>query len=91
MHLTRKTADMEPVLDIRNLSVTFSTEDGDVRAVKSASMQVGAGETIAIVGESGSGKSQSMMAAMGLSGQGMEKPRAKCSIAGKIFWDCPRT
>ncbi len=57
---------MEPVLDIRNLKVTFATQDGDVLAVKDADFHVNAGETIAIVGESGSGKSQSMMAAMGL-------------------------
>jgi oligopeptide transport system ATP-binding protein len=57
---------MNPVLDIRNLKVTFTTQDGDVLAVKGANFHVNAGETIAIVGESGSGKSQSMMAAMGL-------------------------
>ena len=57
---------MEAVLDIRNLDVTFNTQDGVVHAVKSANIHVGSGETVAIVGESGSGKSQSMMAAMGL-------------------------
>ena len=49
-----------------NLSVSFSTLDGPVHAVKNVNISVAANETIAIVGESGSGKSQSMMAAMGL-------------------------
>jgi oligopeptide transport system ATP-binding protein len=54
------------VLSISNLSVRFKTHEGDVEAVKNASLSVTGGETLAIVGESGSGKSQLMMAAMGL-------------------------
>jgi ABC-type microcin C transport system duplicated ATPase subunit YejF len=58
-----------PIFSIRDLSVTFQTRDGSVEVVKSASLDVGAGETLAIVGESGSGKSQLVMAAMGLLAQ----------------------
>jgi oligopeptide transport system ATP-binding protein len=54
------------VLDIRGLNVTFSTNDGEVRAVRGIDLAVRKGETVAVVGESGSGKSQTMMAAMGL-------------------------
>ncbi|MSO72651.1 MAG: ABC transporter ATP-binding protein [Rhodospirillaceae bacterium] len=54
------------VLDLRNLSVRFTTPDGDVAAVSELSLSVGKGECLGIVGESGSGKSQTFLAAMGL-------------------------
>ena len=46
-----------PLLDIRNLSIHFHTENGVVEAVKNISLQLAKGETLAVVGESGSGKS----------------------------------
>ena len=50
------------MLEVRDLTISFRSESGNIPAVRSVSFQVEKGETLAIVGESGSGKSVTALA-----------------------------
>jgi peptide/nickel transport system ATP-binding protein len=54
----------QPLLDVRDLTVEFSTRRGIVKAVQHVDISVAKGETLGIVGESGSGKSVTSYAVM---------------------------
>jgi len=56
----------ERAVDIRNLTITFATDGGDVRAVRGIDLDVRPGEVLAIVGESGSGKTVTGRSILGL-------------------------
>jgi oligopeptide/dipeptide ABC transporter ATP-binding protein len=56
----------DPVLEIRDLTVEFNTEDGVVRAVTGVSYDLQPGEVLGVIGESGSGKSVSVLTMLGL-------------------------
>lgn len=53
---------MKPVLSVRDLSVTYHTPGGEVKAVDQVSFELVPGEVLGVVGESGSGKSSLALA-----------------------------
>jgi oligopeptide/dipeptide ABC transporter ATP-binding protein len=59
-------ANANPLLDIRNLTLSFQTGSGLVRVLNGVDLSVGPGERVGIVGESGSGKSVTAQAVLGL-------------------------
>lgn len=54
------------LLEVKNLSTEFKTDQGRVQAVRDVSFSLNQGEVLGIVGESGSGKSQTMYSIIGL-------------------------
>ncbi len=66
----------EPLLRVRDLRTTFTTEEGLVRAVDGVSFDLDRGEILGIVGESGCGKSVTNLSILGL----LPKPQGR--IAG---------
>ena len=70
----------DPLLEVRNLKVSFRTEDGTVQAVDGVSLTLSEGETLGVVGESGSGKSVTMMSVMRL----ITDPNAR--IEGQVIY-----
>jgi peptide/nickel transport system ATP-binding protein len=72
--------DDRPLLDVRDLSVRFRTEGGQVSAVDGVSFDARAGELLAVVGESGCGKSVAAMALSGL------LPRS-ATVTGSVVLD----
>jgi len=59
-------SDSTKLLDVRNLSVNFTSDEAEVEAVKSVSFSLDRGDTLALVGESGSGKTVSALSVMRL-------------------------
>lgn len=74
-----------PLLEVKNLSVTFSTSKGIVQAVKNVSFTLHKGETLGIVGESGSGKSVTSLAILRLIQEGVGKVSE-----GEIIFHSPK-
>jgi len=68
------------LIEIRNLSVTFPSEAGIVRAVRDVSLDIRAGEVLGIVGESGSGKTVMSLSMIGLLAE-------SASITGSISYN----
>ena len=59
---------MEPLVEIKNLSIRFPEGNSTFEAVKGISFSIGKGEIVGVVGESGSGKSKIHLGALALMG-----------------------
>ncbi|MER8629600.1 ABC transporter ATP-binding protein [Mesorhizobium opportunistum] len=75
---------MTALAAIRDLTVTYRRDGGEVAALKHISLDIVAGERLAIIGESGSGKSTLALAIAGLL-------PGSAKIEGKIDWFLPST
>ena len=80
---------MKPLLRISDLSVTFATDRGHVQALDGVSIDVMAGETLAIVGESGSGKSVTALSILGLLGDSGQVKAGKIEFEGEDLTSVP--
>src|SRR5262245_48333694 len=69
------------VLEVKDLRVRFTTDDGVVKAVDGISYSVERGKTLGIVGESGSGKSVEALTVLGLT------RASNTEITGEINFD----
>ena len=74
------------MLEVENLTVSFSGRDGRAVAVDGISFSVAAGETFVIIGESGSGKSLTGMAIAGLAPEGARAARS--GSTGRTWSGC---
>ncbi len=72
---------MDKILEVKNLKISFRTDNGTLKAVRDVSFNLERGKTTAIVGESGSGKSVTSKAILGiLAGNAIVE-------GGKILYD----
>ena len=69
----------EPLLEVRDLSVVFPTDEGPLQAVDNVSFRVEEHEVLGVVGESGSGKTVTQLAILGLL-----PPRAKITGSARF-------
>jgi peptide/nickel transport system ATP-binding protein len=76
--MTSVTPDASALLEVRGLTVAFSTLAGTVHAVNGIDLDLRAGEIVGLVGESGSGKSVTSRAIMGL------LPRRTSEVSGSV-------
>ena len=71
-----------PLLEVRDLVVSFRTDAGELRAVDGVSFKVPRGSTVGLVGESGSGKSVTALSVLGL----LPRPGGRI-VSGSIRFD----
>jgi peptide/nickel transport system ATP-binding protein len=76
----------EPLLEVRDLSTHFFTEEGAVRAVDGISFDVYEGEIVGLVGESGAGKSVAVQSLMRLVDEPGEIVGGEVSYKGETLF-----
>ena len=72
-------ATTDPMVDLRDLSVTFTGGRKPVQAVSGVSLQVQRGEVVALIGESGSGKSVTLRTLLRLHPERRTRSKKKAS------------
>jgi oligopeptide/dipeptide ABC transporter ATP-binding protein len=78
-----------PLLAVDDLRVSFTTSQGELRAVQGVSLTVERGKTLGIVGESGSGKTVLSRAIMGLLPQGSATQTGSVRYQGQEILNAP--
>jgi peptide/nickel transport system ATP-binding protein len=81
----------EPLLEVRDLRVSFRVRRRTVVAVDGVSFAVNAGETLGVVGESGAGKSVSMLSLLRLIGDPNARISGTAHFAGRDLLSIPDT
>ncbi|MBH66973.1 MAG: microcin ABC transporter ATP-binding protein, partial [Rhodospirillaceae bacterium] len=74
----------KPLLSVKNLTVTFETEEKTITAVRNVSFELSEGEILGLVGESGSGKSVTGMSLLRL----IPTPPGKIESGSVFFNEC---
>jgi oligopeptide/dipeptide ABC transporter ATP-binding protein len=74
-------------LEIRNLSIAFSTPRGHARVVDNVSLSIGASEIVGVIGESGSGKTVTALAALGMLPRGARIESGRILLGGESLLD----
>ncbi|MCU5783378.1 oligopeptide/dipeptide ABC transporter, ATP-binding protein-like [Alcanivorax balearicus MACL04] len=69
-----------PLLEVRDLSISFARPGGETSITRNVSFDVNAGERVGVVGESGCGKTVTGLALLGL------LPRRTARIRGRILF-----
>ena len=82
--------DGEPMVRLRDLSVTFSGGRKPVHAVNGVSLDVRRGEVVALIGESGSGKSVTMRTLLRLHPDRRTRMGGQVQVAGRDVLAMPQ-
>jgi peptide/nickel transport system ATP-binding protein len=85
-HVTERGGDprgdlRSPLLDVRGLSLSFATADGDLSIIRDVDFSVAAGERVGIVGESGCGKTVTGLSLLRL------LPPQSARLSGQILFE----